>query len=299
MRRRSRLVGLVGVAVGTAPGRRRDRRQVDLRAVLPQALERVVLALLLVLDVDDDVAEVDEDPAALALALAADRLADQLTQPVLDLVDDGAALPLGRCGGDDEHVGERHLLAHVDGHHLLGELLLGGQGGHLRELDRMVCCGHESPRGGADDRCVGTVPALARSAAYRRYLLMYWTTPSGTRYQTGAPSATRARQSVELIAMAGTSCSVTRSSGSPLSDSSWPGRVTPMKWASSKRCSASFQDRISARASAPVMKNSSSSGRSVLMSRRVSIVNVGPGRSMSTLLTVKRGLEAVAMTVMR
>ena len=128
---------------------------------------------------------------------------------------------------------------------------------------------------------------------------MYWTTPSGTRYQTGSPSATRARQSVELIAIAGTSWSVTRCSGSPLSDSSCPGRVTPMKCASSQRCSASFHERISARASAPVMKNSSSSGRSARMSRRVSIVNVGPGRSMSTLLTVKRGLEAVAMTVMR
>ena len=72
-----------------------------------------------------------------------------------------------------------------------------------------------------------------------------------------------------------------------------------MKWASSNRRSASFHERISASASAPVMKNSSSSGRSALMSRRVSIVYVGPGRSMSTRLTVKRGLEAVAMTVMR
>ena len=32
---------------------------------------------------------------------------------------------------------------------------------------------------------------------------MYWTTPSGTRYQTGIPRATRSRQSVELIASAG------------------------------------------------------------------------------------------------
>src|SRR5690625_7323935 len=90
---------------------------------------------------------------------------------------------------------------------------------------------------------------------------MYWTTPSGTRYQTGTPAATRLRQSVELIAMAGTSISVTPSSGNPELSSSWPGRVTPMKWASSKICSVFFQVRIDCRASAPVMKNRSEIGR--------------------------------------
>src|SRR5688572_9549665 len=49
-------------------------RQRDGGAVLPEALERVEGAVLLVLDVHDDVDEVEEDPAALALALAADRL---------------------------------------------------------------------------------------------------------------------------------------------------------------------------------------------------------------------------------
>ena len=44
---------------------------------------------------------------------------------------------------------------------------------------------------------------------------MYWTTPSGTRYQTGSPACTRSRQSVELIAMAGTSIRSTRSAGRP------------------------------------------------------------------------------------
>ena len=48
--------------------------QLDRRAVLPEALELVVAALLLVLDVDDDVGEVDEDPPPVPLALAAYRL---------------------------------------------------------------------------------------------------------------------------------------------------------------------------------------------------------------------------------
>ena len=56
-----------------------------------------------------------------------------------------------------------------------------------------------------------------------------------------------------------------------------------MKCASSQRCSASFHERISARASAPVMKNSSSSGRSrpdvaqgVDRERRAGPVDVDP-----------------------
>ena len=79
----------------------------------------------------------------------------------------------------------------------------------------------------------------------------------------------------------------------------WPGRVHPTKWASSNISSASRQVRICASASAPVMKKKSSSGRLDLRSRSVSIVYVGPSRSMSTRLTENRGLEAVAITVIR
>ena len=42
---------------------------------------------------------------------------------------------------------------------------------------------------------------------------MYWTTPSGTRYQTGSPRRCRSRQSVEEIASAGISTIVTLSDG--------------------------------------------------------------------------------------
>ena len=56
---------------------------------------------------------------------------------------------------------------------------------------------------------------------------------------------------------------------------------------------------MSASASAPVMKNSSASGISALRSRSVSIVYVLPSRSMSTRETLKRGLAAVATTVIR
>jgi hypothetical protein len=101
---------------------------------------------------------------------------------------------------------------------------------------------------------------------------MYCTTPSGTRYQTGIPRPTRSRQSLELIASAGTSTRLTAPSGRWDAPRSKPGRVTPMKCASSKQRSLSRQLRICERASAPVMKNSSSPGRCRCRSLSVSIV---------------------------
>ena len=111
---------------------------------------------------------------------------------------------------------------------------------------------------------------------------------------------TRSRQSVEEIASAGTSIKVVRAAGSSAmagESRSTPGRVTPTKCARSNSWSTSRQVRIWARASAPVMKNSSAPGRIAEMSSTVSTVYVGPGRSMSTRLTQNRGLEAVAITV--
>src|SRR6478736_6260563 len=128
---------------------------------------------------------------------------------------------------------------------------------------------------------------------------MYWTTPSGTRYHTGWPASARRRQSVDEIARAGTSSVETTPGGSPSTLSWWPGRETATKCAIFHSSSASFQVRICSIASAPVMKKSSASGRASRRSRSVSTVKVSPGRSTSTRLTVKRGFEAVAMTVMR
>ena len=56
---------------------------------------------------------------------------------------------------------------------------------------------------------------------------MYCTTPSGTRYQTGSPAATRARHSVDEMASAGISTRLTLSSGRPAPVSRCPGRVQP------------------------------------------------------------------------
>ena len=66
---------------------------------------------------------------------------------------------------------------------------------------------------------------------------MYCTMPSGTRYQIGSSAFTRTRQSVEEMANAGTSISVTRFDGSCAIDgesNSTPGRVQPTKCAESE-----------------------------------------------------------------
>src|SRR5690606_28050979 len=152
------------------------------------------------------------------LALPAQRLCAQLLEPVLHGVDHRAHLPLAGGGGDDEDVGQRQLAGDVQPHDVARQLVLGRRGGGLRQLDR--------PGGGTGG---GTHEV---SSWYRPYLWMYWTMPSGTRYHTGSPAAVRSRQSVEEMAMAGTSSRVTLSCGSPLSVRSWPGRVTPTKWAS-------------------------------------------------------------------
>src|SRR4051794_19569538 len=68
---RSRIRSTTGSAAGGGGDVRGER---DGRAVAPEPLERVELPLLLVLDMDDDLAVVDQHPAAVALALAADRL---------------------------------------------------------------------------------------------------------------------------------------------------------------------------------------------------------------------------------
>ena len=83
---------------------------------------------------------------------------------------------------------------------------------------------------------------------------------------------TRSRQSVDEMARAGISSWLTSSVGRPAVLNTCPGRETATKWARSHNSSWSLQLRICAKASAPVMKNSSASGRWSSDSRSVSIV---------------------------
>src|SRR5680860_1823277 len=116
--------------------------EVDGRAVLPQALKLVVGPLLFVLDVDDDVGEVDQHPAAIAFAFPAHRLDAELAKLVLDVVDDRADLAVVGSRRQNEDVGERELLADIQSDDLAGQLVLGGCGCSSGEVNGVLRGGH-------------------------------------------------------------------------------------------------------------------------------------------------------------
>ena len=106
------------------------------------------------------------------------------------------------------------------------------------------------------------------------------------------------------MASAGTSIRVIRSGGSSAiagESSSTPGRVQPTKWASSnsfshvppgqdlgQRVGAGDEEQVDVLAALAAQ-----------IPQRVDRVRQVPGRSMSTRLTLNRGFEAVAITVIR
>src|SRR5437763_8433514 len=116
----------------------------DRRAVLPQPVLRVELALLAVLNVHHDVDVVEQHPAAGPFALPAHRLGllREPEQPLLDRIHDRLHLALIGCGGDQERVGDHELVCHVEDHDVVGLLVGGRLRGGQRELDGALGCGH-------------------------------------------------------------------------------------------------------------------------------------------------------------
>src|ERR1044071_262403 len=87
----------------------------DVRRVAPQPLQPVKPARLLGEDVDDEVAEVDQDPAARRRPLDEERLHALVGAHLLhDAVGDRMRLPLVRGGAEDEVVGDRRQLADLE-----------------------------------------------------------------------------------------------------------------------------------------------------------------------------------------
>jgi len=95
------------------------------RAVEPESLEAVIQPLLAMEDMHDEVAEIEEDPAAGVVPLAPMGLGACLEEHVLDLVRDGDDIPLGGAGDDEEHVGEGQGSGHVEGDEILAALRIG------------------------------------------------------------------------------------------------------------------------------------------------------------------------------
>src|SRR5690606_7597127 len=157
--------------------------QLDGRAVLPQPLERVVGAVLGVLHVHHDVAEVEQDPAGLRLALLPDGLGVLLVEGALDGVDDRGHLPLARTRRDEEDVGEDELLADVQRDDLLRLDVARGTGRDDGQLGGALGRRHTCPPGMAADARPGSVSSQA--AAWPSVTEL---SPSRTSFQTSRPS---------------------------------------------------------------------------------------------------------------
>ena len=105
-------------------------------------VQRIEIALVLMLDVHDDVDEVQQCPAAFAGALAACRFVAGQPHLLLDLVDDRVDLTLVGRRRDHEAVGDHQLAGHVDDDDVVGEFGRGRPCGHRRHRDGFVGSGH-------------------------------------------------------------------------------------------------------------------------------------------------------------
>jgi len=83
-------------------------------AAAPERLEVVVGAGLGVEEVDDDVAEVEEDPARVGVAFAADAGDVTSAEVSVECVEEGLHLTGVGGRGDDEIVGEIRNLANIE-----------------------------------------------------------------------------------------------------------------------------------------------------------------------------------------
>ena len=108
---------------GLEPSECRDLNRDD-RAVAPEAFERVIDALLLMEDVDHEVAEVQQNPTPLASALAAQPLGAMLEHALLDHIGDRFDLTLVAAGKNEECVREGQHAGNIEGDGVEGLLVV-------------------------------------------------------------------------------------------------------------------------------------------------------------------------------
>ncbi len=167
-------------------------------AVTPQALERVVLALLLE-DVHEGISEWSraQVPSARPSMWAGRRCYSADT--VHDVLGDGAHLTVRRGRDNHERHPARASLLVVNEHRVDAAAVVCGASNQARQF----CVRREGSRF-----------SLSRTGT-GRILLMYWTTPSNSVPDRFRLFDARAAKSIEEVAMAGTSNSDTDSCGRP------------------------------------------------------------------------------------
>lgn len=88
--------------------------RVEAGGVAPEQFQIVVIAAVGIEEVDDDVDVIDEDPGGLVIAGHAVAVMAEGGGALVDGVGDGADLPVGGAGGDDEVVADGAEAAQVE-----------------------------------------------------------------------------------------------------------------------------------------------------------------------------------------
>lgn len=133
----------------------------DGRAIFPQAFERVVKPVFLVEDVRDDVAEVEEDPAALSPTFAAQGLRPGLEHLLFDLTSDGLDVALVAPRRKKEDIGQREGAGYVESDEIFTLLSIGGTSRNgekfagARSGSHMILRGREVSKGEKSENVEG------------------------------------------------------------------------------------------------------------------------------------------------
>src|SRR5699024_6640255 len=122
-----------------------EGRELDPGAVLPQPLQVVVGAVVVVLDMHNHVLVIEQYPAGLPHSLSPYGLVTGLTQLPFDTVDDRLDLALVRPGGDHEHVSDHHTVGDIERHHVDGLLLRRRTCGPDRDIPGLGRCCLSTP----------------------------------------------------------------------------------------------------------------------------------------------------------
>jgi hypothetical protein len=91
--------------------------------------------------VGDDRPQIDQDPAAVAVALGSGDGVTVFARGLDDRVGDRASLDLRAAGGDDERVGDDGAAVEVEDRDVLGFLVLGGGADDVDEFRQSVSPG--------------------------------------------------------------------------------------------------------------------------------------------------------------
>lgn len=96
--------------------------QGDHRTVPPQPLELIETALIVVEDVNDEFAEIEENPPALGFPLPSNELVSGEVQIIFDAVGNRLGISLTSTGHDEENVGNGQTVGHIERHGVAGTL---------------------------------------------------------------------------------------------------------------------------------------------------------------------------------